>query len=66
MPPRYDILLKNATVVDPVNDRNAVLDVAVAEAQRRHVTSPRPAKTAGSGVRAARHAGEASASDEPE
>ena len=31
MPPRYDILLKNATVVDPVNDRNAVLDVAVAD-----------------------------------
>ncbi len=31
MPLRYDILLKNATVVDPVNDRNAVMDVAVAD-----------------------------------
>ena len=27
---QYDMLLKNATVVDPVNNRNAVMDVAVA------------------------------------
>jgi hypothetical protein len=31
MPLRHDILLKNATVVDPVNSRNAIVDVAVAE-----------------------------------
>ena len=31
MAPQYDLLLKNATVVDPVNNRNAVLDVAVAD-----------------------------------
>ena len=31
MPPRHDILLKGATVVDPVNNRNAVMDVAVAD-----------------------------------
>jgi dihydroorotase-like cyclic amidohydrolase len=31
MPPKHDILLKNATVVDPVNNRNAVTDVAVAD-----------------------------------
>ena len=31
MPLRYDILLKNATVVDPVNSRNAVMDVGVAD-----------------------------------
>ena len=31
MPLRYNILLKNATVVDPVNDRNAVMDVGIAD-----------------------------------
>ena len=30
MPPQHDILLKGATVVDPVNNRHAVMDVAVA------------------------------------
>ena len=30
MPYKYRLLLKNATVVDPVNQRNAVLDIAVA------------------------------------
>jgi hypothetical protein len=30
MPPKHDILLKGATVVDPVNNRHAVMDVAVA------------------------------------
>ena len=38
MPRRYDMLLKNATVVDPVNDRNAVMDVAVADDKIADIT----------------------------
>jgi cytosine/adenosine deaminase-related metal-dependent hydrolase len=39
MPPRHDILLKNATVVDPVNIRNAVMDVAVADGKIAEITT---------------------------
>ena len=39
MPPRHDILLKNATVVDPVNSRNAVMDVAVADGKIAEITT---------------------------
>lgn len=39
MPPRHDILLKNATVVDPVNIRNAVMDVAVADGKIVEITT---------------------------
>ena len=39
MLPRHDILLKNATVVDPVNSRNAVMDVAVADGKIAEVTT---------------------------
>jgi N-acyl-D-aspartate/D-glutamate deacylase len=30
MPYQYDVVLKNGTVVDPVNERKGVLDVAIA------------------------------------
>jgi dihydroorotase-like cyclic amidohydrolase len=39
MAPQYDILLKNATVVDPVNNRNAVMDVAVADGKIVDITA---------------------------
>ncbi len=47
MPRRYELLLKNATVVDPVNDRNAVMDVAVADGKVADIapdTDPERAK----------------------
>ena len=39
MPCQYDLLLKNATVVDPVNNRNAVMDVAVAAGKIADITA---------------------------
>ena len=50
MPPRYDILLKNATVVDPVNSRNAVTDVAVADGKIAEITPEMDPEGAGEWV----------------
>jgi len=47
MPARYDILLKNASVVDPVNNRNAVMDVAVADGRIADITPDMDSELAG-------------------